>query len=135
MMRWTWLMGALLLLVACGRVQNPRVTGAAAEMPPGVEIALSGLPDNPSVGTPSELLITVTREGQPVEGADVQVEGNMTHAGMEPLFVEATEVAGGEYQATIEWTMGGEWFLLVRATLPDGSVAEETVSSFEVGSR
>jgi hypothetical protein len=53
---------------------------------------------------------------------------------MEPLFMEATEVAGGEYEAAIEWTMGGEWFLRVRATLPDGSVAEERVSGFEVRS-
>jgi hypothetical protein len=133
-MRLAWLLIILLLLVACGRVQNPRFLGAAADAARGVAIDLSELPENPTVGAASQLLITVTREGRPVEGADVQVEGNMTHAGMEPLFVEATEVAGGEYQAAIEWTMGGEWFLRVRATLLDGSVAEETVSGFEVRS-
>ncbi|HEX8683340.1 MAG TPA: FixH family protein [Ardenticatenaceae bacterium] len=133
-MRLTWLLIILLLLAGCARVQNPRFLGAAAETPPGVAIDLSELPENPTVGTASQLFITVTREGRPVEGAEVQVEGNMTHAGMEPLFMEATEVAGGEYEAAIEWTMGGEWFLRVRATLPDGSVAEERVSGFEVRS-
>jgi len=64
--------------------------------------------------------------GQPIEGADVELEGNMSHAGMVPVFAAAREVAPGQYEAQLEFTMGGDWFIVVRAALPDGRSLERT---------
>ncbi len=53
-------------------------------------------------------------------GAQVKVEANMSHAGMAPVFADASEAAPGRYQAQLEFTMSGDWVLLIDLTLPDG---------------
>lgn len=121
-----WL--ALLLLmvgwvaggVACRRGQ----TGDAG--PAVVRVELSPVEgDSLVVGTPVRVTVTLERnDGSPVEGAKVSLEATMTHAGMQPVFAEATEVAPGMYQARVEFTMGGDWIIIVRGTLPDGKPFE-----------
>lgn len=133
-MRWAWLVVAL-LLVGCGRIQNERFAGSPAEASSGLAIHMAALPSAPVAQTGRDVTFELTRDGEPVAGAEVMVEANMTHAGMEPLFVEAVEGAPGEYRAPIFWSMGGEWFLRVRATLPDGTTAEETFPGIEVKAR
>jgi hypothetical protein len=67
--------------------------------------------------------VTVTLddvEGRPIAGAQVELEANMSHAGMVPVFATAREVAPGRYQASLELTMAGDWFFLVDVALPDG---------------
>jgi hypothetical protein len=49
----------------------------------------------------------------------------MTHAGMVPVFADAEDVGSGLYQAELEFTMGGDWVIIVTVTLPDGSSLEE----------
>jgi hypothetical protein len=46
---------------------------------------------------------------------------------MVPVFATASEVTPGEYRAELEFTMGGDWFILVRADLPDGRSMERMV--------
>ena len=53
-------------------------------------------------------------------GAEIKLEGNMSHAGMSPVFVNTQEVAPGEYRAKMELSMAGDWIVLVHLTLPDG---------------
>lgn len=55
--------------------------------------------------------------GAPVTGALMKLEGNMSHAGMVPVFGEAKETAPGRYQSTLELSMAGDWYVLVTATL------------------
>ena len=57
--------------------------------------------------------------GTPVKGARMKLEGNMSHAGMVPVFAEAKETEPGRYQATLELSMAGDWYVLVTATLSD----------------
>lgn len=64
---------------------------------------------------------------RPLSGARVTLEANMTHAGMTPVFAEATEVEPGRYRASLEFTMGGDWVVLVCAALPDGRELERQV--------
>ena len=126
--------GVLLLLVACGRVQNERFTGGG-NLPEGIELDVVLSTDKDfTTSEPTEALITLDQNGQPVSGARLEIEGNMTHAGMEPIFVTAMETAPGEYRAPLEWTMGGEWVLTVRGTLPDGTTVEKQVEALEVSS-
>jgi hypothetical protein len=50
----------------------------------------------------------------------------MTHVGMIPVLAEAAGGDSGLYQTPIEWTVGGEWVLTIRAALPDGVIAEKS---------
>lgn len=65
--------------------------------------------------------------GAPLTGATVGIEGNMNHAGMVPAFGAAVEAAPGLYQAPLEFTMGGDWFVIVRAELADGRAVEQVL--------
>ena len=53
-------------------------------------------------------------------GAQIKLEGNMSHAGMSPAFADTLEVAAGEYRANMELSMAGDWVILVHLTLSDG---------------
>jgi len=57
-------------------------------------------------------------------GAEIKLEGNMSHAGMSPVFVDTREVAPGEYRTNMELSMAGDWVILVHLTLPNGSKLE-----------
>jgi hypothetical protein len=86
-----------------------------------VLIAHEIAPRPPVVGVPATVGLKVTDEaGRSLTGAKIKVEGNMSHAGMAPVFAEAGEVAPGRYQAHLEFNMSGDWVLLIDLTLPDG---------------
>jgi nitrogen fixation protein FixH len=84
----------------------------------GLEWAVT--PSPPVTGTATVSLELKEKTGQPVEGAEVRLEGNMTHPGMTPVFATAREVGPGRYEAPLELTMGGDWIVLVDAKLRDG---------------
>jgi hypothetical protein len=63
----------------------------------------------------------------PVTQAALEIEGNMAHAGMQPVFCTAQEVAPGRYRATIPFTMAGDWFLLLDIKLTDGRTLQRKV--------
>ncbi|MGD9099700.1 MAG: FixH family protein [Anaerolineae bacterium] len=113
----TWLLLVLALaLAACGGSDDD-------EGDLSVELALT--PDPPLVG-PATVIVTLhDADGQPVSGAEMELEGTMTHAGMVPVFGEADEKEPGHYEAELEFTMGGDWVIIVRADLPDGSSLEK----------
>ena len=56
----------------------------------------------------------------PVSRATVQVEADMAHPGMAPVFGDAEEIHPGKYRARIDFNMGGDWLLLVHIKLSDG---------------
>ena len=95
----------LLLLSSCRG--DPGETG---ELDVGISIA----PTPATIGT-SRILISVDDDGAPIAGAEVDVEGNMSHAGMVPVHERAEEIAPGSYAiAAFPFTMAGEWVLTVR---------------------
>lgn len=95
-----------LALSGCGKKEE-----AAPELE--AKVAVQFNPNPPVIGE-NELEITVTNAaGAPVELGMIKVEGNMNHAGMKPVFAELMENEPGKYAGTIEFTMGGDWFLLV----------------------
>jgi hypothetical protein len=114
---------------------------AAACRPPADdagEVALdwSVEPSPPAAG-PATLSITLTDEAtrQPVRGAAVRLEGGMTHPGMQPVFAAAREVAPGRYQAPLRFTMAGDWFILVEASLRDGRAVHRQLDLPGVGAK
>ena len=69
---------------------------------------------------------------KPIAGARVKLEGNMTHAGMAPVIVEAKEIGPGRYQTNMKLTMAGDWQVLVHLTLPDGRELDQQFEIKEV---
>ena len=57
----------------------------------------------------------------PVTGARIRVEANMLHPGMAPVFADARETEPGRYQAKVELSMAGDWYVLVHVSLTDNS--------------
>jgi len=77
-------------------------------------------PDPPKVGGATATIKLTAKDAKPVSGAMIKLEGNMNHAGMTPVFADAKEVEPGKYEAGLEFTMGGDWFVLIDAKLTDG---------------
>jgi hypothetical protein len=88
--------------------------------PADVNVEHEITPRPPRVGPVRVTLRVSDASGKPLSGARVSLEGNMSHAGMRPVFGEAGETGPGRYQSELEFTMAGDWVVLVRMTLPDG---------------
>jgi hypothetical protein len=74
---------------------------------------------------PATVTIEMTdAAAKPVSRATINVEMDMSHPGMSPLFEEAKETAPGSYQARIDFNMGGDWVVLLHIKLPDGRKIE-----------
>jgi hypothetical protein len=68
-------------------------------------------------------------------GAQVEVTGDMTHAGMMPVIATATETEPGLYQTEdFAFTMAGDWILSAEIELPDGGTSS-TEASVSVAAR
>lgn len=81
-------------------------------------------PQPPRVGQ-VEIWLNIKDASQtPLMGARIKLEGNMSHAGMSPVFADALEVAPGEYRTSMELSMAGDWMILVHLTMRDGSKLE-----------
>lgn len=109
----------MLLLVACQR----GATDAA-----DIALKLSVSPNPPTIGIAQVSVTLSDSAGKAVQGAKVDLEGTMTHAGMASETATANEVAPGRYQAALNLTMDGDWFIIVRATLADGRTLERQVN-------
>ncbi len=84
-------------------------------------------PEPPVVGPATVTVSLADAEGHPITRAKLTVEGDMSHAGMSPVFVESQEVTGGRYQAHIDFAMAGDWVLLLHIQLADGEAVERQI--------
>lgn len=115
------LMLLLLFLAGCGRIQAARANQGSAD----IAVDLQIIPEAPATQQASTLQISLRdRNGGPIDGATVTVEGDMTHAGMTPVLATARPAGGGRYTAALTWTMAGDWQITVKATLADGRTAQ-----------
>lgn len=89
---------------------------------PDVQMTLAANPEPKVVGPLSWKITLLDSAGAPIEGAAIEIRGDMNHAGMKPVVATTTEEGNGIYTADFEWTMAGDWILTVTATLPDGRV-------------
>lgn len=127
-------LAACLVLVGCA--PSPVDGAAPAASAPDIVFDLRTFPDPPVAGPVRvSLVLADGATGRPVRGAAVQLEGNMSHAGMRPVFGTAREVSPGTYEAPLELTMGGDWFLLIEATLREGGTVHHQVDLPGVRSR
>ncbi len=111
---------ALLFFVASG-------CRPAAHDEDGISIEQTIAPQPARVGTETISFRLTDASHQPVSGAHVQVEGDMSHPGMAPVFADATEVSPGSYTAQLPFTMGGDWVVLFHITLSNGRKVERQI--------
>jgi hypothetical protein len=119
-----------IVLSTCGCRQT-----AGTDAVDDVKVDLTVRPDPPQVGDASMTVRLTGKEAKPVRGAMVKLEGNMNHAGMKPEFADAKETEAGQYEANLRFSMGGDWFILVNATLADGRKLKRKVDVPAVRSR
>lgn len=94
---------------------------------PSAQVDLKLSPSPPVVGEAEVDLKVSDAEGQPLKGADIRLEGNMNHAGMKPSFADLTEKEPGHYTGTLNFTMGGDWFVLVTAKTAEGKTVKRKI--------
>ena len=95
-----------------------------SEQVPDLTFTHEIFPQPPRVGPTTITLRLADASGKPVIGADVEMEGNMSHAGMTPVLAHANETEPGRYSSTIELSMAGDWYFVVHITLADGRKLE-----------
>jgi hypothetical protein len=86
---------------------------------PEVSLRWTAQPEPPTTG-PLTLSLELSEHQKPVAGAEVRVEGTMTHPGMAPVPATAGETSPGRYTARMDLSMAGDWVFLVDAKLRDG---------------
>jgi hypothetical protein len=102
---------AALPLTACHKPSDPAQD---------ISIQESIAPQPVRTGEETVSIRLADQSGHPISRARIQVEGDMDHPGMAPVFSDAEETAPGSYQAPLTFTMGGDWAVLFHIVLPDG---------------
>jgi YtkA-like len=110
-------------------------SGGVADESEDVKVDFALQPAPPKVGTVTATVQLMDKDGKPLQGAAIRLEGNMNHAGMTPVFAETKESEPGLYRADLELTMGGDWFVLIDARLADGRKLKRKVDVPGVKSR
>lgn len=117
------IMSCVLIFVAA------TITGCRAQVQSsedaGVTIDLAVEPDELIVGNALFTVRLTDQAGEPIDGAIVEVRGDMTHAGMSPVLASTSEGEAGLYRIPFEWTMGGDWLIDVTVTLAEGGTVQE----------
>ncbi|HJP92486.1 MAG TPA: FixH family protein [Pyrinomonadaceae bacterium] len=87
---------------------------------PAITFKYNVTPDPPRIGAVTIDVQLRDAKGQPVSGARVELEGNMSHPGMSPVSATAKEIESGKYRGTLQLTMAGDWIVVANVTLSDG---------------
>ena len=109
------------------------VLGIGCNKPPntlsGVMAEFQIEPMPARVGVVVVSLTLTDRASHPVTGAQIEVEADMSHAGMSPVFAQANEVRPGRYESHLSLNMAGDWVMLWHGTLAN---AEKLERQFDV---
>lgn len=87
---------------------------------PDVNIDYNIAPQPARIGEVTIELKVTHKDGQPLSGARVELEGNMSHPGMSPVMSETKEIEPGKYRGALQLSMAGDWIILVHITPADG---------------
>jgi len=102
--------------------------GCAGRASDSIRISWTLDPSPPVVGQPIVARLTLRDAAQkPVAGARLRLEGLMSHPGMAPVTAAVTDRGNGEYEAPLQFTMAGDWILLVTGELPDGMPLKQQI--------
>ncbi|MGC2619961.1 MAG: FixH family protein [Acidobacteriaceae bacterium] len=100
-----------------------------------LQVHTSIAPQPVRVGESSVTVEVADALQKPVTGAQIQVEGDMAHPGMAPVFGDANETAPGTYSAQLHFNMPGDWVVLLHIRLADGRKVERQIDVRGVAGR
>lgn len=84
---------------------------------------------NALIGETTLLLAVKDKDGNALtDPGALRVRGDMSHAGMVPVFAETDQSTEGVFSLPFQWTMAGSWIIEASLTLPNGELATETFS-------
>lgn len=116
-LRLPFILALLLLAVAACRQQQ--VTSA--------DIRLELKASDTLVGETTLLASAIDRDGNAITNpGKLSIRGDMSHAGMIPVFAESDQSTDGVFSLPFAWTMAGGWIVEASLTLPNGDTASET---------
>lgn len=103
---------ASVLLSACGGASTPAASndGASSQQ---VNIAVSTNPSPAMMGDMELVLMITDGDGNPIEGATVDVSADHTDMTGMTMGGAATHQGGGKYAINANFSMGGNWKLTV----------------------
>ena len=127
-------LAGLLVLSAC---QGRSASGDGGGNLGDAWVSLVSISPSPPATGPAEITIALaTSAGQPISGAHLQVEGDMSMAGMKPATGAMADAGNGRYVSRgFVFTMGGTWTITVSGTLPDGKRVNQTLAVPPVSGR
>jgi hypothetical protein len=117
----------LLIVLACAAAGMATACHRANEGAADIKVLTAVQPQPPRVGQATVAIAIADAHAGPVTGASIQVEGDMAHPGMAPVFHDAKAMAPGSYVAETDFTMPGDWVLLLHIRLADGRKIERQV--------
>lgn len=99
------------------------------QQPPRADVTLESsiTPAPPALGAATLTIRLLDAARRPVSGARLQAEVQMSHPGMGPAVTTAVERAAGVYEAPLQFTMRGDWVVLVSGTLPGGETVRHQI--------
>jgi hypothetical protein len=117
----SWLAWATLFLLSLAGCSKP------ASVSPALKIDHQITPQPVQVGRATVDLRVTTVHEQPIAGAHIALEADMSHAGMSPVFGEAKEIEPGRYRAQLDFGMAGDWVILLHIVLPGGGKLDRQI--------
>jgi YtkA-like len=105
------MVGITILAAGCHR---------AADAAPEITVREQITPQPVRVGPETITVQLADATSSPVTHAAIMVEADMSHPGMSPAFAQARESTPGSYRANVNFSMGGDWILLLHIRLADG---------------
>ena len=109
-----------LIIALCAGLVIVQACGQQESKSPDLTFAHEISPQPPRVGKVTITLNIKDGSGAPFAGARLNLEGNMSHAGMVPVFADASEIGPGSYRSVMDLSMAGDWNVTVHVTLSDG---------------
>ena len=122
-----WHLGAILIatcVVALAATGCREASNAVRDV--SVQETIS--PQPVRVGEATIAIQLADASGKPVTHARIDVEGDMSHPGMSPIFATATEASPGLYTAQLDFNMSGDWVVLSHIVLADGRKLERRIN-------
>ncbi|MGH8638748.1 MAG: FixH family protein [Burkholderiales bacterium] len=99
----------------------------AAPVARDVSVESTLTPAQPTIGKAVLRVRLLDASRRPVPGAQLRVEGHMSHPGMSPVLATATEHSPGIYQTQLQFTMRGDWVLVVTGALAKGAAVNHRI--------
>ena len=122
----------MLLILACTATMTVTACRKSVTVKDTLNVHQEITPQPVRIGTSTVTIRLTDTTAKPVSHASIQIEADMTHPGMSPIFAPAKETAPGNYEAQISFNMAGDWVLLSHIKLANGQKVQRQLDIKDV---